>query len=165
MECNVHVYFSFSHIVQNTGNRSFYFVHRLARTMTPGMFPIRIRESIYVCVCVWGGGGGVHEYREKTSKTLTYICKRISMRLHIMAVRKHEKRMPANLLHCMLGNITHSRVFPVCNPSPRAFPYRFLWERFCLRLLIVVPWAIVYDLFSDRSVFIPVQRLQYKASQ
>ena len=65
-------------------------------------------------------------------------CKRISMRLYIMADRKNEERMPANLLHCMLGKsyITHSRVFPVCNPSPRAFPYRFLWERFCLRLLL-----------------------------
>ena len=29
----------------------------------------------------------------------------------------------------------------------------------------LVTWAIVYDLFGDRSVFIPVQRLQYKASQ
>ena len=29
----------------------------------------------------------------------------------------------------------------------------------------LVTWAIVYDLFSDRSVCIPVQRLQYKASQ
>ena len=98
------------------------------------------------------------------------ICKRISMRLHIMAVRKPEERMPANLLHCMPGKsyITHSGLSGLQSVSS-AFPYRFLWERFvyyiekCLLIETssLVTRAIVYDLFSDRSVFIPVQRLQY----
>ena len=81
-------------------------------------------------------------------------CKRISMRLHIRAVRKPEERMPANLLHCMLGKsyITHSRVFPVCNRLLGPFRTCFCGNVFvyyiekCLLIdtSSLVTWAIAH---------------------